>query len=158
VADFIKALELALGAKEPVQGVARADWHMEVQKLRARGNRQTLLSALVDVQDTDTTATPGLARDTILAAAPEQRTQLLHDLLRDLMARVLGTGTDRIESDKPLTDLGFDSLMAIELAGQVESQLGVTFPLRALGDEVTLARLSELLARAITGSSDASVN
>jgi NADPH:quinone reductase-like Zn-dependent oxidoreductase/SAM-dependent methyltransferase/acyl carrier protein len=155
LADFRKALELALGADEPVQGVARVDWHREVRMLRARGNRQTLLSALADVQDAETAAAPGLARETILAAAPDQRARLIHDLLRDPMAAVLGTGADKILSDKPLTDLGFDSLMAIELAGQVESQTGVTLPLRALGEDVTLARLSELLARALSGSNDA---
>ncbi|MFA6243534.1 MAG: SDR family NAD(P)-dependent oxidoreductase, partial [Candidatus Hydrogenedentales bacterium] len=154
-ADFCKALELALGINEPVQGVARVDWRIEVQKLRARGNRQSLLSALADVEDTGTTMTLGIGRDTILAAAPEQRAQLISDLLRELTARILGTGTTKIDSDKPLTDLGFDSLMAIELAGQVESQLGVAFPMRSLGGDVTLARLTELLTRALTGSNTA---
>jgi acyl carrier protein len=149
--EFRKAFELALGANEPLQAVARADWHVEVQKLRSRGNRQALLSAMVDVEDSETTLTPDRARDAILDAAPEERLQLVSDLMRELAGRVLGMGASRIETDKPLAELGFDSLMALELAGQVESQLGVAFPLRSLGDDVTLGRISELLARAITG-------
>jgi len=50
-------------------------------------------------------------RDTILAA-DAQVARIVGALLRDKVARVLGTSPDRLAGDTPLLQLGIDSLMA----------------------------------------------
>jgi acyl carrier protein len=47
-------------------------------------------------------------------------------------ARVLGFSQSQLDPVKPLTDLGLDSLMALEMKNRVESSLGITLPISAL--------------------------
>ena len=60
---------------------------------------------------------------------PTGRPALLEALLRDKVARVLGTSPDRLDGDKPLSQLGIDSLMAVELRNWLEGELQVDLPI-----------------------------
>jgi len=53
---------------------------------------------------------------------------ILESALSEQLARILGTSPARIHRDRPLTDFGFDSLMAIELRNWIDSQLKVAVP------------------------------
>ncbi len=93
------------------------------------------------------------AREAILAADPEGRPGLLGDLLRDKVARVLGTSPDRLDGDKPLLQLGVDSLMAVELRNWLEGELQVNLPIVELIRSPSVSGLAGLLAeRFETGS------
>ena len=89
-------------------------------------------------------ALPG--RDTILAADPEGRPGLVEALLRDKVARVLGTSPDRLDGDRPLLQLGIDSLMAVELRNWLEGELQVDLPIVELMRSPSVSGLAELLA------------
>ena len=89
-------------------------------------------------------ALPG--RDAILAADPEGRPGLLGALLRDKVARVLGTSPDRLDGDRPLLQLGIDSLMAVELRNWLEGELQVDLPIVELMRSPSVSGLAELLA------------
>jgi thioester reductase-like protein len=81
----------------------------------------------------------------ILAAAPEQRKELMLNVVRDKVARVLGTSPSRIEVDKPLMDLGLDSLMGVELRNWIEGELKLSLPVVELMQGPTVNRLTDLL-------------
>ena len=89
-------------------------------------------------------ALPG--RDTILAADPEGRPELVGALLRDKIARVLGTSPDRLDGDTPLLQLGIDSLMAVEMRNWLEGELQVDLPIVELMRSPSVSGLAELLA------------
>ena len=55
-------------------------------------------------------------------AARSARSWLLA-FLRDKVARVLGASAAKVEIDTPLTELGLDSLMAVELRNWIEGEL-----------------------------------
>ncbi len=84
-------------------------------------------------------------REAILAAEPGDRPELLGAMLRDKVARVLGTSPDRLDGDKPLLQLGIDSLMAIELRNWLEGQLQVDLPIVELMRSPGVSGLAELL-------------
>lgn len=65
----------------------------------------------------------------IMEAAPEKRLGLVEDLIAAQVAAVLGTDATRIDKDTPLTNLGLDSLMAIELVNRIEEKLGMSMPM-----------------------------
>src|SRR5690606_17322113 len=50
----------------------------------------------------------------ILETSPEKRLGLVEDLIAAQVGAVLGTDAARLDKDTPLTNLGLDSLMAIE--------------------------------------------
>jgi amino acid adenylation domain-containing protein len=60
--------------------------------------------------------------------APDARQPLLEAHLRQRVARVLGTSPDRVEVERPLPELGLDSLLAVELLTAVRLDLGVQLP------------------------------
>jgi thioester reductase-like protein len=66
-------------------------------------------------------------------------------MLRDKVARVLGSSAAKLDMDKPLLNLGLDSLMAVELRNWMESELQVNVPIAELMHSPSLSRLSELL-------------
>src|SRR5207248_8853050 len=86
---------------------------------------------------------PGLG--TIRAAAPDERRRLLDGLLRDQVARVLGASPDRLDGDRPLLQLGLDSLLAVELRNWIEGELEVNLPIVELMRSPSVSRLTELL-------------
>ena len=94
-------------------------------------------------------ALPG--RDAILAADPEDRPGLLGALLRDKVARVLGTSPDRLDGDRPLLQLGIDSLMAVELRNWLEGELQVNLPIVELMRSPSVSGLAEAARGAARG-------
>ncbi|WP_375765194.1 polyketide synthase dehydratase domain-containing protein [Archangium gephyra] len=63
------------------------------------------------------------------AAAPAaSATERLVEYLQQNVARSLRVDTARIDVRRPLSSLGLDSLMAVELKNRVESELGVVVP------------------------------
>jgi len=65
----------------------------------------------------------------ILEAPSDKRLGLVEDLIAAQVAAVLGTEVSRIDKDTPLTNLGLDSLMAIELVNRIEEKLGMSMPM-----------------------------
>jgi aryl carrier-like protein len=85
-------------------------------------------------------------RDTVIASLPEQRRDVLEVLLREKVARVLATAPERLDVDRPLLQLGVDSLMAVELRNWIEGELRINLPVVELMRSPSLSRLAEVLA------------
>ena len=67
-----------------------------------------------------------LSRESLLSLAPEDRATVLTGFLRECAARALRTASSRVPADHPLTALGLDSLMAVEMGHEVEAALGAS--------------------------------
>lgn len=67
-------------------------------------------------------------------------------------SRILRQPAADIDAYAPLTELGFDSLMAMDLKLAAEEALGVTIPLLSIGDGMTLAQLSRRVVAQIRGA------
>ena len=65
----------------------------------------------------------------ILEAPSEKRLGMVEDLIAAQVGAVLGTDASRLDKDTPLTNLGLDSLMAIELVNRIEDKLGMSMPM-----------------------------
>jgi hypothetical protein len=67
-------------------------------------------------------------RETLLAAEPAERRQLLQSYLSEQVARVLGLSPSMLDVQQPLSHLGLDSLMAVELKNRIAADLNVNVP------------------------------
>jgi myxalamid-type polyketide synthase MxaE and MxaD len=67
-------------------------------------------------------------RDALLAAEPAERRQLLQSYLSEQVARVLGLSPSKLDVQQPLSHLGLDSLMAVELKNRIAVDLKVNVP------------------------------
>jgi NAD(P)-dependent dehydrogenase (short-subunit alcohol dehydrogenase family)/acyl carrier protein len=78
-----------------------------------------------------------------LLKTPEaDRRDMVLACIREHAARILGTGTQQIDVNQPLADLGLDSLMAVELAVAVERDLAQPVSVMQLLSAGTIAAIS----------------
>ena len=72
---------------------------------------------------------------------------LLADLLKEEVAKILRLPADKLDATQPLQDLGFDSLMGVELMTAIEARFGVVIPVMAVSEIGTLEQLAARLVR-----------
>ena len=68
-------------------------------------------------------------RDALLAADPGERRHLLGSYLREQVGRVLGLSPSKLDLQQPLSHLGMDSLMAVELKNRIAADYKLNIPL-----------------------------
>jgi len=130
----LEVLERLLRPGSPTQVAAvPVDWRRYRQFYPA-GTESPLLSELAreEGDNSPQAGHPGGERSTLLAAEPAQRRQLLQSYLSELVAGVLGLSASRLDVQQPLSNLGLDSLMAIELKNRIGADLGVNVPMVTL--------------------------
>jgi acyl transferase domain-containing protein/acyl carrier protein len=81
--------------------------------------------ALLDQEQGRQGTTMHPMRQELERCAPQQRVAKLENHLREQIAHVLRLDAQQIERLTPLTNLGFDSLMALELRNRLELSLGI---------------------------------
>ncbi|GAA5202315.1 hypothetical protein GCM10023322_84090 [Rugosimonospora acidiphila] len=121
--DGLAALDAALVAGEPVVAAVTLD----LPALRRAGAVPALLTDLVRVPLRKAAAAAPVNELATLDRR-ERETRLL-TLIRELVAAILGHGSvDRVEPEHAFKELGFDSLMAVELRNRLAAVVGVRLP------------------------------
>ena len=117
-------------------------------KIRRRACRTAYLAGQLGAvlsrrAETDQVLESGL--QDLAALYPEERRDLLRDYLKRELARALRVAEAAVELERPLAELGLDSLAAAELMAGVEDDVGVVLSLEDLFDggsiETLVARL-----------------
>jgi len=86
---------------------------------------------------------------------PEAALALLKTVVAEEAATILRLPAGGIDPLRPLSEMGMDSLMAVELRLALESRLRVDLPLMSLAEGTSVASIAARLAGAVsTGSSD----
>jgi phthiocerol/phenolphthiocerol synthesis type-I polyketide synthase D len=96
------------------------------------------------------TAPPGEKRGAILDADSVERPQLLQSYVTEQVARVLGLSPSQLDIQQPLTNLGLDSLMAVELKNRISADLGVNVPMVKFLQGFSVAQAATLLLDLMT--------
>ncbi|WP_275411864.1 type I polyketide synthase, partial [Winogradskya humida] len=160
--EGLAVLDRALTRPEAVLIPARLD----LSGLRSAGEVPPLLQVLAGpLTRTRRTAagTSGSTGDTgqalrqrlAMMAGPE-RDRFLLDLVRTHVAAVLGhSSTDTVEAARAFTDLGFDSLTAVELRNRLRGDTGLRLPATLIFDYPTPAALAGLLRTELGGETTA---
>jgi acyl carrier protein len=97
-------------------------------------------------------------RDAILAAEPVERRRLLQSYLSEQVARALGLSPSKLDLQQSLSELGLDSLMAVELKNRIAVDLKVNVPVIKFlqGFSVDLA-VTQVLEQLATEAADLTV-
>jgi len=80
---------------------------------------------------------------------------MVDSYLAEEMARILKVPLASVDREKPIVNMGFDSLMSIELKNQIETDLGVSVPMARLIQSPTILELTDFVADLLGGSHDA---
>jgi myxalamid-type polyketide synthase MxaD len=138
--------------------VAPVNWR-QYRQFDLTGRESLLLSQLA-LEEADTArqaSHPGEKRDVLLATEPGERHQFLQSYLSEQVARVLGLSAAKLDVEQPLSNLGLDSLMAVELKNRIAVDLGVNVPMVKFLQGFSVAQaatqlLEQLLTEAATPS------
>ncbi|MFD9545552.1 SDR family NAD(P)-dependent oxidoreductase, partial [Streptomyces sp. NPDC060022] len=85
-------------------------------------------------------------RGELTAVSQVRQQEMLLDLVRGLASTVLGhSGVDEVEPERAFRDLGFDSLMAVELRNLLATHTGLTLPATLVFDYPAPRVLAEYL-------------
>jgi acyl transferase domain-containing protein/acyl carrier protein len=152
--------EQGFQALSPEQGLRLLEWAMERGQAqlallpmdwdllaRSQGGVSRLLSELVTPAASLAPAPATLAgkawlADRLRACPPEARGEQLRDALLEQVRQVLGLkSADQTMTTRPLRELGFDSLMAVELRDALARSLGVSLPATLVFDHPTIEDL-----------------
>ncbi|WP_425426502.1 SDR family NAD(P)-dependent oxidoreductase [Amycolatopsis australiensis] len=155
--DGIALFDAALAAGEPALVPVRLD----LAGLRRRaetGAVQPMLRGLVPAPARRAAAPadprPGLAAE-LAGLAEAERRKVLLDLVRAHAATVLGHGTaDAVAPGRSFTELGFDSLTAVELRNRLGAATGLKLPATLVFDYPNPAALAAHLLTGTLGSDD----
>ena len=105
---------------------ARMEWQKWAQLNSFAAASRRFASFVRPAEAVESQQTGGEGPLSGLRAAPAaERHALMETYLSGAIAKVLGTSAEKVERERPLTELGFDSLMAVELATAINSDLGV---------------------------------
>ncbi|WP_286247280.1 type I polyketide synthase [Streptomyces graminofaciens] len=154
----IDALDRALTDGETALTVVDVDW-TRFAEVFTTARRSPLLADLPEAArlvgpapTARENSSPVAARLAKASSAAEGRRVLL-DLVRGRVADVLGHATpDTIRADRPFKDLGFNSLMTLELRSGLNEATGLRLSATTLFDHPTPSALAEHLAGELLGT------
>ena len=154
--EVVVLLESFLNAGATQALALRVDWSKWRQSFR--GSQESPLLEHIFTASGDGVETAGSKSDwrvRIETAATEDRLALIGQAVRDVVGSVLRVKPDGLRADQPLTDLGLDSLMAVEIENSIESTIGVALPPASLMRARTISQIATLIAEHLGGASPA---
>ena len=91
-------------------------------------------------------------RSRIDAASPAEKQAVICQAVREAVGSVLRVKPDSLRDDQPLTDLGLDSLMGVEIETSLEAAVGVALPPTSLMRARTIGQIASLIAGHLGGA------
>ncbi|WP_197708135.1 type I polyketide synthase [Hartmannibacter diazotrophicus] len=153
----LKGLHLALdaGLDDPVIAYARMNWASAKRELAIMA---TPLAEVVmrNVDDSVAASTGDGELGRQIAELPQREAiKLVCDILADEISHILRLPLEDIDPVRPLTEIGMDSLMALELRMAAEQKLGFDIPLLSLANGATLSAIATRVVERVQGSEGA---
>jgi NADPH:quinone reductase-like Zn-dependent oxidoreductase/SAM-dependent methyltransferase/acyl carrier protein len=149
-------LETFLDSAATQMMALRVDWSKWRQSFR--GLLENPLVERVFAAGLESEETPGKTSDwrsRIEAAAPQDREAVVVQALQEIIGSVLRVNPESLRPDQPLTDLGLDSLMGVEIENLIDSSIGVTLPPASLLRARTIGQIAVLLSEHLGGAKSA---
>jgi acyl carrier protein len=136
-------LDAMLIEKSPQVMFVDCDWS---QYCRVNPANVSLLSDITEPGNPNARNTPNSQNVDLQGQTPDERRRTLIDLVKGSVASLLGIADPHsISHDKPLSDLGLDSLLAVQLRNQLGSATSLTLPVGLAFSYPTLSEVASYL-------------
>ena len=149
-------MESFLTAHATQVAAIRVDWAKWRQSFRGMQENplvERIFASGVELQETSGGNSDW--RQRIQAATDEERDNVIGQAVREVVGSVLRVKPESLRDDQPLTDLGLDSLMGVEIENLIESSIGVALPPTSLMRARTIGQIASLISEHIGGSQSA---
>lgn len=157
-AEVVSLLESFLDANATQVASLRIDWGKWRQSFRGLQDNplvERILASGVEFEESSGQA--GDWRVRIEAAVSEAREEIIVQALQEIVGSVLRVKPDSLRPDQPLTDLGLDSLMGVEIENLIETSVGVALPPTSLMRARTIGQIASLIDAHLGGEQKAEV-
>lgn len=144
-----------LGAEHPPTQSVVIDAHWDAMSRLLVGRSTPLLEDLLvsDVEGAAGSKVDSALRSRLIAASPETRRSELQLIVRDELARVMSVEPEQLDTEQPLSALGLDSLMSLELKNNLEAKLDFTLPMAKLLEGPSINSLAVVTSDVLTSDS-----
>ncbi len=148
-ARAVAALRESLAQRDTTVTLADVDWELFAAVFTA-ARPSPLLADLPEVREAMAPAPAEPEQSELVgrlaALTPMERDRLLLDVVRARVAAVLGhSGIDAVQPNRAFSELGFDSLSAVELRNTLGAATGLALPATLIFDYPTSAALVDFL-------------
>ena len=150
--EIFEVLENLLATRAPQVAGMRIDWAKWRQA--SKGAQENLLFERVLAGTAEADESGGKVGDwrkRIDAADPAERQGIIILALQEVVGSVLRVKPESLRPEQPLTDLGLDSLMGVEIENMIESSVGVTLPPTSLLRARTIGQIAGLIDEHLGG-------
>jgi acyl carrier protein len=144
--EVVSLLESSLVAGNTQVAAIRVDWAKWRQFFRSMQENPLIERILASVEGQEDGSMTSDWRLRIESAAPKDREPIIAAAVRDIVGSVLRVKPDSLRDDQPLTDLGLDSLMGVEIENSLEAAIGVALPPTSLMRARTIGQIASLIA------------
>ncbi len=145
----------ALRSDEPLALLARLDT-TALRSMARDGRLPPILSGLVPARPGRTSDTTDRLERRLSGVAEPERSQIVVDLVRDHVAAVLALESrEAVDPELAFTEMGFDSLSAVDLRNQLTSATGARLPATLVFDHPTPQAVAALVLDQLTGAGTA---
>ncbi len=138
-------LESSLTAGATQVMAIRLDWAKWRQSFRSMQENPLLERIFASAEGQESGGGTSDFRSKIESAAPEELEGIIGQAVRDAVGSVLRVKPETLRDDQPLTDLGLDSLMGVEIENSIEGSLGVALPQASLLRARTIGQIVLLI-------------
>ncbi len=147
--EALRVLRRMLQYQPPQVMASRCDWQLWRRIIPLVGKSHTF-GYLTHEQRED--AKGGSIGPRLVAAAPEDRPQMLEAFIAENLAAVCSIDPAGIDLEVPLTSLGLDSLMAVELMNRIEGEMGLSVPMGKVLAGPSIRELGQIILQMIVSS------
>ncbi len=142
--DALAALPRLIASAEAQAGVMSMDWD-RLSRASEKFASSPVFRDLVRAGQTMRPRDQGAIewRESILHLPSEEQAAAVSELIVAQLAATLGMPAAEIDRERPLTEMGMDSLMAVELKARIESHSACELPLNLFNADLTAQRLAE---------------
>ena len=138
----LEVLEAMLLSDRADLGVLELDWRA-MRRFLPSASASKFIELARNAGHGETEEESAVDLERLLRELPEEELlSTVADMLKLEIGEILRIAPDKIDPARPMQEMGFDSLMGVELVVAVESRFGVRLPVLALSDSPTVTKLA----------------
>jgi acyl transferase domain-containing protein/NADPH:quinone reductase-like Zn-dependent oxidoreductase/NAD(P)-dependent dehydrogenase (short-subunit alcohol dehydrogenase family)/SAM-dependent methyltransferase/acyl carrier protein len=155
--EVVSIVESSLRAGSAQVAAIRVDWAKWKTFFRGMQGNPLVERIFAAVEGQETNGAASDWRNRIESAAPGEKEAVIAQAVREVVGSVLRVKPDTLRDDQPLTDLGLDSLMGVEIENSLEVTVGVALPPTSLMRARTIGQIAGLIAGHVGGIAPAAL-
>ncbi len=134
-------------------GVGRVDWQ-RLSECFPNVRTSPRFSEIVKARNSDVPEDGMNFRGKLLSLPVVGRLSAVTAQLREQLAKVLRTSASKLDTERPLNELGLDSLMGVELLNRIETGFGVLLPAGSLAAGTAVSKMAVQILEGLAGPAE----